>query len=84
MELSTNLELDAYNIGLFNAPFKFCTNVLDLDFVKFQIAFTICQKTMNSQHTLARDRFLVNKGCDWLSDSLSSHWAWLILGKMLP
>ena len=39
---------------------------------------------MNSRHTLARDRFLVNKGCDWLSDSLSSHWVWLILGKMLP
>ena len=39
---------------------------------------------MNSRYTLARDRLLVNKGCDWLSDSSSSHWAWLISGKMLP
>ena len=39
---------------------------------------------MNSQHTLARDHLLVNKGYDWLIDSSSNHWAWLISGKMLP
>ena len=39
---------------------------------------------MNSRHNLARAHFMVNKGCDWLSDSSSSRWMWLLSWKKVP